>query len=163
MPRPCTACISENREGIDAAIVERVPFRDIARRWNISKDAAMRHRIHVSAALVAVHERKEASKAESLSDRVEQLYDRASHILDDAEASGRATVALSAVRELRAVVELLARLSGELDERPQTSVLNLIASPDWIDIRGTVLDALVPYPDARTAVASRLLVAEAAS
>jgi hypothetical protein len=35
--------------------------------------------------------------------------------LNKAEAAGRATIALSAVRELRATVELLARLSGALD------------------------------------------------
>jgi hypothetical protein len=156
MPRVCTACASGNRQAIDEAIVRGESFRDIARLHGVSKDAAMRHRAHVSTALVAVQRRREAAGAETLTERVEQLYARANTILDAAEADGRPTVALGALRELRGVVELLGRLSGELDERPITNVLSVVRSEDWQRLRGGMLSALEPFPEARIAVAARL-------
>jgi hypothetical protein len=66
---------------------------------------------------------------------------------------------LKAVAQLRPSVELLAKLVGDLDERPQ---VNVTLSPEWQRIRGAVLDALAPYPDARMAVARRLVAVEGA-
>lgn len=53
-------------------------------------------------------------------------------------------------------MELLAKLTGELDERPQVNVLNVSASPEWLGIQSSMLEALAPYPEARTAVAGAL-------
>jgi hypothetical protein len=163
VPRACTVCMSPDRDAVDAAIVERVPFRTIAHRFAVTRDAAMRHRAHVSASLMAVQRRRDTRNGETLADRIESLYTRASAILDAAETEGRSTVALAAVRELRAIVELLGKLTGEIDDRPQMNVVNVLASPDWIAIRSTVLDALTPFPDARAAVAARLLGMETPS
>src|SRR3954453_7192806 len=147
MPRRCTCCDHPDRDAIDAAIVERVPFRTIADRHLVSRTGVQRHKAHVSAALVAVQERREVEGAETLAERVENLYARASRILDSAEVEGRATVALAAVRELRGIVELLGRVSGELDATTtNVNVVNLIASPDWMTMRASMLDALAPYP-----------------
>ena len=164
MPRVCTVCAHDDRAAIDEAIVRRVPSRTIASLHSLDRSAILRHKdTHVSAALVTVQARREAQGAETLADRVEALYERAGKILDAAEAEGRATVALAAVRELRGIVELLGKLSGELDERPNVNVLNVVASPDWMAVRQTVLAALQPYPDASAAVAARLLALETAS
>jgi hypothetical protein len=46
-----------------------------------------------------------------------------------------------------------ARLLGELDA-PQ---VNVLLAPEWIGIRTGLLAALSPYPEARTAVAQRLV------
>jgi len=40
--------------------------------------------------------------------------------------------ALSGIREARGNVELLAKLRGELDERP---VVNILVAPQWIALR----------------------------
>jgi hypothetical protein len=66
---------------------------------------------------------------------------------------------LKAVAQLRPSIELLAKLVGELYERAQT---NVTLSPEWLAVRGALLDALGPYPEARTAVAARLVTLEAA-
>jgi len=58
-----------------------------------------------------------------------------------------------AIREARGNIELLAKLLGELDERP---VINLVAAPEWIQIRTAILVALQPYPEARVTVAEAL-------
>ncbi len=55
------------------------------------------------------------------------------------------------------IVELTAKLVGELDERPQ---VNVLLAPEWLAVRAALLAALRPYPEARVAVAARLAAME---
>lgn len=61
--------------------------------------------------------------------------------------------------QLSSSLELLAKLAGELDERP---IINVLTAPEWLQVRGLLLEALRPFPDARAAVAARLMAVEAA-
>lgn len=94
--------------------------------------------------------------AQKAVDRAEELYVKASAILEGAEQEGQGALALSAIKELRATVELLAKLTGELDERPQVNVLNVSSSPEWLAIQQAMLESLAPFPEARIAVAGTL-------
>jgi len=60
--------------------------------------------------------------------------------------------------QLQSNLELLAKLIGQLDERPQVNILVL---PEWEKIRYTMLQALAPYPEARAAVADALRAIDA--
>ncbi len=51
-------------------------------------------------------------------------------------------------------VTLLAKLSGEIDERSHVNVL--ITSPEWMQLSITILSALAPYPEATAAVKAAL-------
>jgi hypothetical protein len=53
-------------------------------------------------------------------------------------------------------LETIAKITGELNERPVVNVLNVAASPEWIELRSRILAALEPHPDARLAVAAAL-------
>lgn len=160
--RTCTVCRHEDREAIDFALLSGQSLRDIARRHGVSKDAVQRHgQAHVSPALAVVRRDRATRGARTVLERVEELCERAEGILTAAEADAKPSLSLQAIRELRGLVELLGKLTGELDERPTTNVLNVIASSDWIAIREAVLDALAPFADARAAVAGRLLEVEA--
>ena len=77
-----------------------------------------------------------------------------------AETAGDLRTALAGIRELVRIVELTAKMIGELDERPQ---VNVLVAPEWLTVRAALLDALRPYPDARQAVASRLVALEASA
>lgn len=59
---------------------------------------------------------------------------------------------------LKGQVELLAKLMGQLDERPQ---VNVLVAPQWLEVREALLTALLPYPEVRVAVAGALLALEA--
>ena len=59
--------------------------------------------------------------------QVRALQSKTLSILLQAEGAGDLRTALAAIREARGNVELLAKLSGELDERP---VVNLDLSPE---------------------------------
>ena len=88
------------------------------------------------------------------------LLARARAILDAAERSGKPATALAAIKESRAILETVARVTGELDTHPQVTV-NVLGSPEWIEIQRVILTALRPYPDARWAVAAALDVDDA--
>jgi hypothetical protein len=47
MPRSCSICRHPERRDIEADLKAGIPYRDIARRRNISKDALSRHRVHM--------------------------------------------------------------------------------------------------------------------
>jgi hypothetical protein len=164
MGRPCVICAREDRDAIDAALVEGAAFRDVSRRFpGVSKDAAARHKAtHIRASVVDAAARARAEddehRADSLLDKVRALEERARSIARRAEAAGDLRVALSGVRELTRIVELQAKLVGELDEAP---TINVSIGSEWPALRGTILSALEPHAAAREAVARALAEAPA--
>lgn len=153
----CRVCSHHDRPEIDRQLAAGLSNTGCAERFGMSKDSVRRHRDrHLSAALKAVATRRETQGAVKASDRAEELYGKASAILEAAEQAGQGQLALAAIKELRATVELLAKLSGELDERPTVNVLNVSSSPEWLGIQSKMLGALAPFPEARMAVAGAL-------
>lgn len=161
MPKPCTICTHTDREQIDADLVAgSASQRVIAARYEVSKDAVRRHTAHISAALARMKTEREEAGPRSAFQRLEELHDRAMRVLDAAEQDGKANLSLAAIRELRSLTETLAKITGELDERPNVQVLNVATSPEWLSLRAGLMDALAPYPEAGQAVAARLLALE---
>lgn len=166
MGRPCTVCERPEleRQLIDREIVAGGHYRDIARRHSLGKDAVMRHRSHISAALArmeAVKEQAEAHQAEDLLAYVQELIDESRSALADAKRSGAGGLRLGAIRELRASVELRGRATGELKDGGTTvQVLNVMASPEMQAIIGVILQELRDHPDVRDRLAQRLFQLE---
>ncbi len=158
MPRTCTICEHPEREAIDRALVGETSNLSISAQFGVSESAARRHKgNHLPAKLAKAHEAEEVAHADNLLGQVRALQSKTLSILLRAEGAGDLRTALSAVREARGNVELLAKLSGELDERPQ---VNILISPH---VQQVIIDALHPYPEARQAVADNLASLEAAS
>lgn len=153
----CRVCSHPQRPEIDRRLAQGTTNPTIAAEFGMSRDSVRRHRDrHLSAALKAVATRRETAGAVKASDRAEELYVKAYGILEAAEEAKQGSLALAAIKELRATVELLAKLSGELDERPQVNIVNVQSSPEWLAITARMLEALAPFPDARIAVAGAL-------
>lgn len=115
-----------------------------------------RHRVaHLSPALIAIQQQRERRRGVKLTDRLEAVLLKVENLIELAEADKQPAMMLSAAKEFRSGVELIARLSGELDERPQI-VVNLAASPELAAIISLLMSALAPYPDARIAAAQVL-------
>jgi hypothetical protein len=91
----------------------------------------------------------------SVRERIEAIVGRLERVMTDAEAGRRPTVLLQAAREIRQALETIARITGEIEQRP-TTVLNIATSDEWIELQAAILRALAPYPDARMAVAAAL-------
>jgi hypothetical protein len=96
MPQTCTVCRHPERHDIEADLRASTPYRDIARRRNVSKDALSRHRAnhmprHTETGLVAARE--------------------IMAILDRAETSPNWNLTLLTIREARRYVEELMMLN----------------------------------------------------
>jgi len=153
----CTCCTHKNRADLDAAIVAGESVRSIGRRFDVSPWAVSRHHTnHMSAALVAVS----ADAGATLVARIEVLIGNAETMFADAAKAGQGAQSLAVLKELRSQLELLGKADGTLDTRPVT-VVNLQTAPEWLAVRGVILSALMAYPEARQAVAGRLLQLEA--
>jgi hypothetical protein len=63
-------------------------------------------------------------------------------------------IAVAAISQAPQNIELLAELTGKLAVQP---TINVLVSSQWISVRAVLLEALGPFPEARAAVAGRLL------
>jgi hypothetical protein len=151
VPRRCTVCAHPELEIINRALVGGEPYRSVANRYeSLSQAAVQRHQEnHLPATLAKAREAEEVAHADDLLDQVRGLQARTLAILEAAEETSQHRTALAAIREARSNLELLAKLLGELDERPQ---INVLISPEWLELRAVIVGALEPHPDARGAV-----------
>ena len=154
MPRSCTVCEHAEREAIDRALVGDASNRSVASLYDVSEAAVRRHKAnHLPAKLVMAQAAGEVAQADDLLGQMQNLQRRTLAVLEAAESTNQHRTALSAIREARSNLELLAKLLGELDERPVT---NILVSAEWVSVRTAMMEALGPYPQARVAVAGRL-------
>jgi len=154
-------CASSHRKAVDAALAKGDSARAIGARFKLGERAVQRHRVaHLTPAIVAIQARRVEQGARPIVDRLEALVARVEALVDRAELEGSSGVMLAAAREARSGIELLARLTGELDERPSVTV-NLLSSAEVQGLVGVLLRALEPFPDARIAAASALQVVDA--
>lgn len=151
MPMQCSICAHAERTAIELAVANRVPLRTIADQHGVSKSAIIRHRDHCGAlaGVVDAVQRTDQTRRETVQARMEALQQRTMRLLRSAEAAGELRTALGAIREARGNLELLAKLTGELDERPQ---VNILLHPDWLALRERLLVALQVHPAALEAV-----------
>jgi hypothetical protein len=151
VPRRCTVCAHPELEIINRALVGREPYRSVANRYeSLSQAAVQRHQEnHLPATLAKAREAEEVAHADDLLDQVRGLQARTLAILEAAEETSQHRTALSAIREARSNLELLVKLLGELDDRPQ---VNILVSPEWLELRAVIVGALEPHPQARGAI-----------
>ena len=104
---------------------------------------------HLPELLTRAHEAEQLAEADKLLTDIRKIQVQTLLMLQGAEKSGDLRTALAAVREARNNVTLLAELRGQPDRRPQ---INLVLSPEWLELRTLIVGALEPHPDAREAV-----------
>jgi len=164
MAMTCTVCRHSERAAIDSALVAGESVRSVASRYvtlsgrSLGHMALYRHKDeHLPAALAKAQEAASVAQADDLLAQVRMMQSRALGILDTAEAAGQLLVALAAIREVRGCLELLGKLVGQLDERPQ---VNLVLAPQWPRLVQGLREALAAHPDILAQVAAHLLTLE---
>jgi len=154
MSRTCTVCTHRDRHAIDAALVAGTPNRRIAAQLDLSEAAVRRHAAeHLPASLVAAAGADEVRQALDVLAQLKQINASSVAILAEARRAKDGDLALKAVDRIHKQIELQAKLLGDLDERP---VVNVLLSPEWAQLRGQLVAALQPFPEARVAVAAVL-------
>jgi len=91
----------------------------------------------------------EVANADDLLDRIQEMLSRLESFLDSAERSKDGAEFRAHAGEWRKMVELLAKLRGELAQEGTT---NVFVTPQWVELRAVIVAALEPYPAARRAL-----------
>jgi hypothetical protein len=151
MPRVCLICTHSDRALIEQGMIDNVPYRNIAKQFGISKPSISRHKKHMGQALAKSKDAKEIANGDRLIKQLEHLQSKTIDILNQAEEQADRRTALSAIREARGNIELIAKLLGELRE---SQVINI--NPQWIELRTLIIRALEPYPEAKSNVVKAL-------
>jgi hypothetical protein len=150
MPTPCTICKHPKRTAMDKAIVSGQSCREISASFRVSEDALQRHKGHLGKAIVKAAEAREEAGALDVLQQLRAINGAALGVLKKARDEGDGELQLKAIDRVQKQIELQAKLLGDLDEAPQ---INVTVSPQWIELRAVIVQALAPYPEARTAVA----------
>ena len=70
-------------------------------------------------------------------------------MLEAVEGTENYSIALAAIREARSNLELIGRLTKELESTP---TLNLHLNPQWLQLRALIVRAVEPFPEAQDSI-----------
>lgn len=159
VPPKCSICIHPQRPEIDRLLLsdDAASYRDIARRYNVSKDAVARHReAHLSKQMARVAKRNQDADVRQAIDIRTQLFeinDATRAILSEARESGNGALALAAIDRVQRQIETQAKLIDLISDAP---TINIHLAPEWVAVRTTIVAALEAYPEAAQNVATAL-------
>jgi hypothetical protein len=122
--RKCSICNHDRRHEIEHALLRGESHRAIAQQFTAPRGAVARHLKHVSTALTQARKLREIEDGKSVLIQLRELNLQAEQLKARADRAGDYRTSLLAVREKTRLVELEARLTGELNERPETKILN---------------------------------------
>jgi vacuolar-type H+-ATPase subunit I/STV1 len=110
----CKVCEHNDIKAINKAIIAGESLRKIAEKYDFHYSTLCRHKQHLADKIHTADVLADAKEGASVLQQIDALLQRANDLLDKAEDSGDLRVAVSAVREVRGTLELLAKASGEL-------------------------------------------------
>ncbi len=125
MPRTCTVCRHPKREDVDRALLRGESLRHLEKRVGIPRTSLWRHKRHSTAALARAGEAIEIAHAGQLAEELTALIGDAHRLKKQAERNSDTVTALKAIHELCRLVELAAKVSGELHDRAQHNELHV--------------------------------------
>ena len=163
----CTVCNHANRAQIDLAIASGVAKKRIAERFGgLSMDAVWRHgkdhlppEMRAALALKLIRKERDtravlleegAGTIEAIRALRGPMFARFLAACDAGDDRSAAQLA----GRIHEGLALSARITGEMIPAVGTSVTNIVLSPDYQKLRTELIRALMPYPEAREAVAA---------
>lgn len=157
--RVCLVCAHPERAELDRALVNgSMKAVEVALKVGCSRVSVGRHfKNHLIPGV------KTALKADpitttgddvDLGAEIRAMYAKVKTILETMETEKNWKAIKAFHGEIRGYLELLGKFLGKI-ESGQT--VNVILSPTWVQVRAVILQALEPFPDARTATAQALI------
>jgi hypothetical protein len=169
MAAKCSVCVHSNRAEIELALARRLGLKTLAKRYGLSPPALSRHTKNhmppqLKKTLAATARRPSELDLDNLrKDESEGLLQTALNLrarmysqLDQAEEQGDLRAAASLDDRILDSLTFTAKLLGDLSTHSQTTINQLVVSPQYLELRSALIRALQPFPDARKAV-SRVL------
>jgi gamma-glutamyl-gamma-aminobutyrate hydrolase PuuD len=155
MSRTCTICTNEKRAEIEAAIIAGTSLRDIAGQFSLSRNAVHRHKENcIPQSIQHSQAAQEEAQALDVVKQLKAINTVTLTILQEARKAKQNGLALQAIDRIGKQLELQAKLLGDIDDSTR---IDISIHPDWLTIQKTIMLALLPYMDARTAVSEALL------
>ena len=113
MTRTCAICSHKDERLINQLIISGEAERSIAKQYGISASSVHRHKGHIQDLI----QRDNTLHANDIIGRMRALQDKTLAILECAESKQDNKIALQAVKEARCNFELIAKLTGQLEEK----------------------------------------------
>ena len=160
---PCKVCKHPKKAEIEQQIAARtVTNVEAARIVGCHPSTISRHMRHHVAPNVHEWLRAEAKERQSANvlDQLTQSHQVTSQILNAALSEGDYRLALKTLGVELKQLKFKAKLTGELNEAPQ---VNLVLSPEFIQLRQVIMRVLGPHPELREEAAQALLEMDAAN
>jgi hypothetical protein len=152
MARPCSVCLHPKIDEINQFLLQdKGTYRELGNLFSLSPRQLRKHHYnHIPDHILHSPKAVELVNPDSLVDQVVELQRRAIKLLDKAEKQGDLRGGTMAIREATRTLTLQARLLGELVEQARVNVL--VVTPEWHAARARILQALLPFPEAKRAV-----------
>jgi hypothetical protein len=116
VPRTCLTCQHAQHEQIDIELLAGKSTYELGRRFGLDRKALARHRDdHLPARMVKAQVKAAVRHADDLVGRIDRLIDETERLKQLAEDGGDIRGALMGVGRLTDVLELLAKVKGEID------------------------------------------------
>jgi len=122
--RKCSVCVHAQREEIDGAIVGGEELRAIEGRFGVSRFALGRHKDHIIELVARSPEAQKFARADTIVAQIVQLEDEALKVLNDARFYKDGRLALSAISEMKSLLEFRAKVAGALKPK-HTNIVSI--------------------------------------
>jgi hypothetical protein len=149
LARTCTICTHHRRDALDKLLLRGEPLKAVARRYSVSEDALGRHRKHMQllmAKAAAVVEQKDVAYGSALLAEIARIRADAERLQIESERRQDVRGALRAIHERLAVVELEAKLSGQIDTSQKNVTINVqaISPEEAVEYARDILELFAP-------------------
>jgi hypothetical protein len=153
---------------VELGLVHRLPVRILAARFDIPKTCVFRHRrLHMSPQLIAAIamaqrpsvvdlEQLQRSESEGLIGSLVSQRARLQMLSEMAFEAGEVSAGVAVERAITGSLELTSRLLGMIIQRHDVRTMNILISADYLQLRGAIIGALRPFPEAARAVGAAL-------
>ena len=130
MARICTICHHHRRDSMDKALLRGEKLKSTASRYRVSEDALGRHKKHmqlVIAKAAGAVEQNSLAYGSALLVEIGRIRADAERLQGEAERRRDVRAALKAIHERLAIVELEAKLSGQIESGQKSITVNVQA------------------------------------
>ena len=171
MGKPCTFCRSSRRQELETAILEyRLNQVEAGQELGVSKVAVHNHmRNHVTADLQAARKQlgfdrpvppdilnHEVDPGLNVYNELLYISSVTSHLLKEAIQDQNIPLTLRVMERMEKQLEFQAKLQGLFKEGPNAQI-NILVNDEWQRLKTIILTTLESFPEAKEAIAKRLL------
>jgi hypothetical protein len=131
--RTCTICTHHRRDSMDKLLLRGEQLKAVACRYSVSEDALGRHKKHmqlVIAKAASLIEQKDVAYGSALMAEIGRIRADAERLQLGSERRQDVRGALRAIHERLAIVELEAKLSGQIDAQKSVTINVQTISPE---------------------------------